>query len=99
MTLPSWGVGEGSTLYNGLYGMAPPKRGSFFRLQVYERVGISQVKNIKGEGNMSFLSVKRPKRLTDAFYGCKEVQKTLRFCDLFIFKQQLNGLQSSKLGV
>ena len=76
MTLPSWGVGEGSTLYNGLYGMAPPKRSSFFRLQVYERVGISQVKNIKGEGNMSFLSVKRPKRLTDAFYGCKEVQKT-----------------------
>ena len=26
---------------NGRYGEAPPERGSFFRLQVYERVGIS----------------------------------------------------------
>ena len=24
----------------GLYGEAPPERGSFFRLQIYERVGI-----------------------------------------------------------
>ena len=30
----------GDTLYNGLYGEAPPQRGSFFRLQIYERVGI-----------------------------------------------------------
>ena len=30
----------GDTLYNGLYGEAPPERGSFFRLQIYERVGI-----------------------------------------------------------
>ena len=27
--------------YNGLYGKAPPERGTSFRLQVYERVGIS----------------------------------------------------------
>ena len=27
--------------YDGLYGEAPPERGIFFRLQVYERVGIS----------------------------------------------------------
>ena len=27
--------------YNGLYGEAPPERGTSFRLQVYERVGIS----------------------------------------------------------
>ena len=26
--------------YNGLYEKAPPERGTFFRLQVYERVGI-----------------------------------------------------------
>ena len=26
----------------GLYGKAPLKRGTFFRLQVYERVGISR---------------------------------------------------------
>ena len=30
------------TPYNGLYGEAPPERGTFFRLQVYERAGISQ---------------------------------------------------------
>ena len=32
--------GEG-TPYNGLYGEALPERGTFFRLQVYKRVGIS----------------------------------------------------------
>ena len=31
--------GEG-TPYNGPYGEAPPESGTFFRLQVYERVGI-----------------------------------------------------------
>ena len=35
--------GGGGTLYNGLYGEAPPKRGNLFRLQVYERAGISLV--------------------------------------------------------
>ena len=37
------------TPYNGLYmyGEASPKRGIFFRLQVYERVGISLVKVYK----------------------------------------------------
>ena len=34
-------MGVGETPYNGLYGEAPPERGIFFRLQVYERVGIS----------------------------------------------------------
>ena len=32
----------GSTPYNGLYGEAPPERGTFFRLLVYKRVGISR---------------------------------------------------------
>ena len=32
-----------STPYNGLYGKTPPERGTFFRLQVYERVGISLI--------------------------------------------------------
>ena len=34
---------RGGTPYDGLYGEAPPERGTFFRLQVYKRVGISQV--------------------------------------------------------
>ena len=38
---------RGGTPYNGLYGEAPPERGTFFRLQVYKRVGISQVEVYK----------------------------------------------------
>ena len=34
----------GGTLYNVLYGEAPPKKGTFFRLYVYERIGISLAK-------------------------------------------------------
>ena len=37
------GGGGGGTPYDGLYGEAPHERGIFFRLQVYERVGILHV--------------------------------------------------------
>ena len=33
--------GGGGTPYDGLYGEAPPERGTFFRLQVYEMVETS----------------------------------------------------------
>ena len=39
--------------------------GTFFRLQVYERVGIYPLKYMKGWGNLSFGSVKGPKGLID----------------------------------
>ena len=47
------------------------ERGTFFWLQVYERVGILifSWEYTKGKGNLSFGSVKGPKRLTDEFYG------------------------------
>ena len=32
--------GRGGTPYSGLYGEAPTERGTFFMLQVYERVGL-----------------------------------------------------------
>ena len=38
---PGW---VGGTSYNGLYQEALPKRGTFFMLQVLERVGFSRVK-------------------------------------------------------
>ena len=41
---------RGGTPYSGLYGEAPPERGTFFRLQVYKRVGISQVEVYKRVG-------------------------------------------------
>ena len=37
------GGGGGGTSYNCLYGEALPEKGTFFALQVYERVGISSV--------------------------------------------------------
>ena len=41
------GLGGGGTPYDGLYREAPPERGIFFRLQVYESVGISLVEVYK----------------------------------------------------
>ena len=41
------GGGGGGTPYDGLYREAPPERGIFFRLQVYESVGISLVEVYK----------------------------------------------------
>ena len=70
-------AGEKCTPYNGPYGEAPPGRGNSFRLQLYERVGIS------------FRAVKRFKGLTestDAFHAYEKVEKTFWFCDLFVLK-------------
>ena len=44
------GGGGGDTQYNGLYGEAPPERGTFFRLQVYEREGILLVEVYESVG-------------------------------------------------
>ena len=42
LNLSSNSPGGRRTPYNGLYGEAPPERGTFFRLEVYKRVGISR---------------------------------------------------------
>ena len=42
----------GGTPYNGLYGEAQPERGTFFRLHVYKRAGISQVEVYKRVGKL-----------------------------------------------
>ena len=39
--LQAFKAGGGDAPYNYLYGEVPPERGTFFRLQVYKRVGIS----------------------------------------------------------
>ena len=54
--------GGGGTPYNGLYGEAPPERGTFLRLQVYERGGISLVE-VYGRVE------------TNVIFGSKKVQK------------------------
>ena len=67
------------TLYNGIYVEALLERGTFFRLQVYERVGISLVDVYETVGK-SFHSVIRPKRATRcAFYGCEMLTKRSGF--------------------
>jgi len=42
--------GGGGTPYNSLYEEAPFERDTFFRLQVYKRLGISQVEVYKRVG-------------------------------------------------
>ena len=56
------GGGGGVTPYHGLYEEAPPERGTFFWLQVYERAGILLVEVYKMVGK-SLISV------------CKKAQK------------------------
>jgi len=49
---------EGCSPYNGLYRKTRPKSGTFFRLEVYKREGISQVQVNERLGNLSFSSLK-----------------------------------------
>ena len=51
--------GGGGSLCGGLYWEAPPERGTFFSLQVYERVGISLVKEYKSVREIFLLFCKR----------------------------------------
>ena len=74
----------GGTPYHGLFEEAPPGRGTFLRLQVYKRVGISIVKVYEIKGNLSFRSVKGPKRANRPFYGYERDTKSSWCIDLFI---------------
>ena len=76
----------GGTPSHGLFEEAPPGRDTFLRLQVYKRVGISIVEVYEIKGNLSFRSVKGPKRANRPFYGCERDKKTPWFIDLFMLK-------------
>ena len=60
---------RGGTPFNGLYGEAPPERGTFFRLQVYERVGILLVEVYERAGKSVIWLCEGAKRLLDELYG------------------------------
>ena len=60
----------GGTPYDGLYGKAPPERGIFFSLQVYERVEKSVI-----------CVCKRAKRAYRRLLRLDKVEKTFYFCD------------------
>ena len=54
------------TPYNGLYGEAPPERGTFFRPQVYKRVGILLVEVYGRVGKSVIFVCEKAQHLTDA---------------------------------
>ena len=58
---------KGATPYNGLYGEAPPEKGTIFRLHVYKRVRISPCKAYERVGKLSVGPVKDLKGLIGAF--------------------------------
>ena len=62
--------GGGGTPYNGLYREAPPERGTFFSLQLYEREGILLVEVYiwRGREICHLGMLKGPKDQTDEFY-------------------------------
>ena len=47
--------GERGTTYDGLYGEALHEKCTIFRLQVYERVGMSRVEAYESIGNLPFI--------------------------------------------
>ena len=74
----AWFRGGRVTLHNGLYGEAPPEWGTFFRLQVYERVEISLVElyeRVEKSVKKKKIEKAQKGQLTDAFYGCEKVDK------------------------
>ena len=93
------------TPFNGLYGEAPPQRGTFFSLQVNEILGISLVEVYECVGKYAILSVKRLKRANRCIlmqwkswenvlvlWFIHDMLKTMHL-------QLLKGMQSSILGV
>ena len=75
-------------------GRLHPKRGTFFRLQVYERVWISLVEAYKRVGKSVFPSLKRPKKVNTRIYGDRSpsndgllmaMKKKSWFSDFFMF--------------
>ena len=91
--------------FNGLYGEAPPQRGTFFSLQVNEILGISLVEVYECVGKYAILSVKRLKRANRCIlmqWKSWENVLVLWFIHDILKKvhlQLLKGMQSSILGV
>ena len=80
------GSGGGGVLPIMAYtGILLPKGGTFFRLQLYGKVGNTVVEEYERVGK-SVISVckKSQEGITREIYGCDKVEKAVRFCDLFI---------------
>jgi len=64
--------GGGGTPYNGLYGKASPERGTFFWVRYMKGYGAEVYKRV------SVYKKAQKGCITDAFYGCEKVEKTVR---------------------
>ena len=68
--------GAGRTSYDGLYGEAPPERGIFFKLQVYERLEILLVEVYKWVWKSVIWVCERAQNMiTHEFYGVIKSRK------------------------
>ena len=72
-----------------LYREAPPKKGTIFRHQVYERVEISLVEVYGRVANLSFQSVKSPKKGKQMYFRAvkksRNIVVLLSFIDILKF--------------
>ena len=80
--------GGGGTPYKGLYREAQPERGTFFRLQVYEREGILLVEVYKRAGKSVISVCERAQMANGWILWLYKVEKTFYFCDWFLSKRQ-----------
>ena len=96
------GGGVGGTPYNNLYGEAPPEMGTYFGLQVYERVGISLVEVYERvEKSVSSVGKKVQKSYQIHFmHGCGKSRENNVFYFLFSYLKTVHlGMQRSKQGM
>ena len=71
--------GGGASPDDGLYGKAPPERGTFFKLQVYERVGILLVEVYERVGESIIWVCERASRACETEECSKWINVYLRF--------------------
>ena len=83
--------GWGGTPYNGLYGEAPPERGTFSWMAVYKRVGISWVKVYKRVGKTYISVLKGSFKYLDQRYLTAYSCKYLRDCSSEKFSKSRFG--------
>ena len=76
----------GGSPYNGLYGEALPERGTFIRLQVYERVEILLVEVYERVGKSVIWVCERAQRANRSFYGFIKSRKR----SIFVIDSYLN---------
>ena len=84
----SWSPGERGTHYNGLYRKAPPERGTFFRLQVYERVGVSLAELYERVGKFVIFSLKKPIKANKCILWLWKSRKRSSFVVCSRFKER-----------